>query len=235
MLRAYPPEPRTKDQKLLWTKTCEKLKYRYRIENEYQLEELSAKAYSSIHHAVSGNAKLTEVVDRFPQNFVGAFAAPELAVVHGATQVAIDLRNETMKLWTNLRSADEICHAIHATEGNNLYLGKVLNGVCVVEDAYLFSSLKGQLCAVAEQQRSTVLASVYSMIELPGFPLTSWANLKDYVNKMVSLQVAEKRTSRPRETALSANQTALSTTPTHNSRSIVCFRCAGPHPSRGDA
>ena len=73
------------------------------------------------------------------------------------------------------------------------------------------------------------------MIELPGSPLTSWTNLKDYVNKMVSLQVAEKRTSRPRETALSANQTALSTTPTHNSRSIVCFRCGGPHPSRGDA
>ena len=60
MLRTYPPKPRAEDQKLLWTKTCEKLKYCYHIENEYQPEEISAKAYSSIHHAVSGNAKLTD-------------------------------------------------------------------------------------------------------------------------------------------------------------------------------
>ena len=64
MLRAYPPEPRAEDQKLRWTKTCETLKYRYHIENEYQLEDISSKAYSSLHHAVSENAKLTEVVDR---------------------------------------------------------------------------------------------------------------------------------------------------------------------------
>jgi hypothetical protein len=61
MPRAYPPEPRAGAQKLLWTKTCEKLKYRYHIENEYQLEEISLKAYSSLHHAVSENAKRTEV------------------------------------------------------------------------------------------------------------------------------------------------------------------------------
>ena len=105
------------------------------------------------------NSLTTEVVDRFPQNFVEASAAIELAVVHDATQAAIDLRNETMKLRTNLRSADDIRDAIHATEGNNLHLGKVLNGVYVVEDAYLFSSLKGQLYEVSEQQRSTVLSS----------------------------------------------------------------------------
>ena len=162
------------------------------------------------------------MVGRFPQNFVGAFAALELAVVNDMTQAALDLRNETMKLWSNLRSADEIRDAIHATEGNNLH-------------AYLFSCLKGQLYEVSEQQRSTVVSSVYSMIELLGSPLTDWTNLKDYVKKMVPLKVTEKRTYHPRETALSANQNSRSTTPTHNSRSIVCFRCGGPHASRGDA
>ena len=140
-----------------------------------------------------------------------------------------------MKLWTNLRSADGIRDAIHATEGNNLHLGKMLNGVCVVEGAYLFSSLKGQLYAASEQQRSTVLSSVYSMIKLPGSPLTSWTSLKDYDKKTVPLQVTEKRTSHPRETTLPANQTARSTKLTHNSRSIVCFRCGGPYRRRGDA
>jgi hypothetical protein len=106
------------------------------------------------------SALKSEVVGRFPQNFVEAFTALELAVVHDVTQAAVDLRNETMKLWTNLRSADEIRDAIHATEGNNLHLGKVPNGAYIVEDAYLFSSLKGQLYAVSEQQRSTVLSSV---------------------------------------------------------------------------
>ena len=150
MPRAYPPEPRADAQKRLWTKTCEKLRYRYHIENEYQLEEISSKAYSSLHHAVSEDAKLTEVAARFPQNFVEAFAALELAV-HDAAQAAIDFRDETMKLWTNLRSADGIRDAIHAMEGNNLHLGKVPNGAYVVEDAYLFSSLKGQLYAVPEE------------------------------------------------------------------------------------
>ena len=98
MPRAYPPAPRADAQKLLWTKTCEKLEYRYHIENEYQLEEISSKAYSSLRHAVSENAKPTDVVDRFPRNFVEAFAVLGLAVVHYATQAAIDLRNETMKL-----------------------------------------------------------------------------------------------------------------------------------------
>jgi len=85
MPRAYPPEPRADAQKLLWAKTCEKLKYCYHIESEYQLEEISSKAYSSLHHAVSENEKLTEVVGRFSQNFGEAFAALELAVVHDVT------------------------------------------------------------------------------------------------------------------------------------------------------
>ena len=81
------------------------------------------------------------------------------------------LRNETMKLRTNLRSSDEICDAVHATEGNNLHLGKVLNGAYVVEDAYVFSSLKGQLYAQMMRTRNR------QIIHIPPFTVFRDANI----------------------------------------------------------
>ena len=77
----------------------------------------------------------------------GVIGGVSLAMNHmpaTATEVSFtaDLRNGPMALWTDLPSADGIRYAIHTAKGNNLHLGKVLNGAYVAEGAYLFSSPK---------------------------------------------------------------------------------------------
>ena len=214
---------------------CKRFKSRFGIDDEYEFEGNSEKAWAVLHEATRPAPDLNRIVGLHNGEFKKAFAALEQHVTGNLNTASRNMRRELQAKIRECNSAKQVPQLITLIERGNMDLVKLAKGHEFSEHDIYEEVLDVLL-------RTPELKHIHQLARMPSSEIATWAKLKTYLNDVCLEHQQPAKARENRGTVLAADRGRSNGRGRGRGRggrdggransappNLRCWRCGGNH------